>query len=159
MSSLSTNPALNMYFNVEFLNDDLRVDHRFQSVQGLKATLTKVEGVKIPRAVFDNIILKRAFEPDSKLVEWCMNTINNKVFKHESMVIRLLDSKHEVICGWIVTDAIPLSWSVEELHAQESKVLIETIELKYKNFQVINSKGKVVAPKKEISLNFLKDLF
>ena len=41
-----------------------------------------------------------------------------------------------------------LSWSVEELHAQESKVLIETIELKYKNFQVLNSKDKVITPKK-----------
>ena len=137
-----------MYFIVEFQNKDLQADHRFQSVQGLKARLIKEEGVKVPRAVFENIILRRAFEPDSKLVEWCMDTINNKVFKHETITIKLLDNKHELISGWIVTDAIPLGWSIEELHAQDSKVLIETIELKYKNFQVLNSRGQVIAPKK-----------
>ena len=146
MSSSSTYPTLNMYFTVEFQNKDLLGDHRFQSVQGLKASLIKEEGVKVPRAVFEIIILRRAFEPDSKLVEWCMDTINNKVFKHEGITIKLLDGKHELISGWIVTDAIPLAWSVEELHAQDSKVLIETIELKYKNFQVLNSKGQIIAP-------------
>ena len=148
MSSFSTYPALNMHFTVDFLNKDLHDDHRFQSVQGLKARLVREEGAKVPRAIFENIFLRRAFEPDSKLVEWCMNTINNKVFKRETITIKLLDSKHELISGWIVTDAIVMGWSVEELHAEDSKVLIETIELKYKHFQVLNSKGKVIAPKK-----------
>jgi phage tail-like protein len=137
-----------MHFIVQFQNNDLQEDYRFQSVQGLKASLIKEEGVKLPRAIFENIILRRAFEPDSKLVEWCMDTINNKVFKHETITIKLLDNKHELISGWIVTDAIPVAWSVEELHAQDSKVLIESIELKYKNFQVLNSKGQIIAPKK-----------
>lgn len=148
MPSLNTNPALNMYFIVEFLNNDLQGDYRFQSVQGLKASLIKKEGVKLPHAIFENIILKRAFEPDSKLVEWCMNAINNKVFKQESLTIKLLDFNHEFVSGWHVSSAIPVGWGVEELHAQDSKVLIESIELKYSNFEVLDSKGKLIAPKK-----------
>lgn len=136
-----------MHFVVEFLNDSLREDHRFQSVHGLQAKLVKEDDEKQPRAKFENIILKRAFEPDSKLVEWCMNAINNNIFKYETMTIKLLNSKHKPISGWIVNNALPIGWSVEELHAQESRVLIETIELTYKNFQVLNSKGKIIAPK------------
>ncbi|MGI9552460.1 MAG: phage tail protein [Aurantibacter sp.] len=140
-------PPLNFHFDVEFRHKDFKRDHKFQSVDGLHAQLVKDEGQKNPHAVFDHIVLKRAFEPDSKLVGWCMDAINNKVFKAVTLTIKLLNSKHEVLSAWIVEKAIPVGWGVAELHAEESKILIETIELRYRYFQVVDSKGRIVAPK------------
>ena len=139
-------PLLNFHFDVEFHNKNFKGDSKFQSVNGLHARLLKEEGQKNPRSTFDNLTLRRAYEPDSKLVAWCMNAINNKVFQEETLVIRLMNSKHETVSAWIVENAIPVSWSVSELHAEESMVLLETIELKYSYFQIIDSRGKTVAP-------------
>lgn len=140
-------PPLNFHFEVQFHHKDFHNDSRFQSVQGLHAQLIKEEGQKNPHAVFGNLVLKRAFEPDSKLMAWCMNAINNLVFQEVNMTIRLLDSKHEPLAAWQVVKVIPVGWEVAELDAQDSKILIETLTLKYHYFQVVNGKGKVVAPK------------
>ena len=143
-----TNPLLlNYHFDVHFHRRDLSKDHRFQSVQGLHAQILPEDLAGKKNATFDNVKLTRAYEPDSKLVAWCMDAINNKVFKQSNVTIKLLNSKHEMQCGWKLEKAIPVGWGVEELDAENCKVLIETIELKYEYFEVINSRGEVVSPK------------
>lgn len=137
---------LNMYFVVEFLDKEFKNDFKFQSVNGIHARLQNKEGQKLPIAIFEPIVLKRAYQPDSKLIAWSMNAINNKQFTHKNLIIKLLDSNSEFISGWQVTKAIPIAWYIEELHAQEGKILIETIELKYRYFQVLDSKGNIISP-------------
>ena len=149
MAILEHYPPLNTHFSVEFHTKKQSEEEKFQSVQGLQARLINDETHKDPYAVFDNIILRRAYKPNSKVVAWCMNAINNKVFEEKTLTIRLLNSKHKLISAWVIEKVIPVGWGVEELHAQDAKILIEVIELKYSNFQVLNTKGKNVALKRK----------
>ncbi|NER16598.1 phage tail protein [Spongiivirga citrea] len=148
MPSLHTYPPLNVHFNIEFRAKTKIEVEPFQSITGLQAKLIKEEGDKNPLAVYENIVLRRAYNPNSNIVTWCMQAINNKVFQSKNMTIQLLDSKHELISAWEVENAIPVAWGVEELHAQNPKILIEVIELKYQRFHVLNSKARNVAPLK-----------
>ncbi len=151
MPTANTYPPLNVHFDIEFRTKTKVEVESFQSVIGLQARLVKEEGHKNPQAEYENIVLRRAYNPNSKMVTWCMNAINNKVFLAKNMTIQLLDSKHELVSAWQVENAIPVAWGVEELHAQNPKILIEVIELKYKRFHVLNSKGRNVAPIKNNS--------
>jgi len=149
MSGGNTYLPLNVHFDVE-LRTKTRVEvEPFQSITGLQAKLVKEEGHKNPQAMYENLILRRAYNPNSKIVAWCMQAINNKGFLAKNMTIQLLDSKHELISAWEVENAIPVAWGIEELHAQNPKILIEVIELKYHRFHVLNSRARNVAPIKK----------
>jgi hypothetical protein len=140
---------LNCNFRVEFENPEFKDDTRFFAVQGLYARRpVNIPFVDIP-AQFDNIVLKRAYEPDSKLLDWSMDTINNNGSQRENFIVFLLDSKLARISAWKIKKAIPVAWGVEELHAQETKVLLETLELRYEYFEVVDRRGNVIAPKEE----------
>jgi len=143
----STYPPLNMHFVVEFHSKEFIMDKGFQSVQGLQARIAQTEDKRRVQADFENLILKRAYQPNSKLVRWCMDAINNLKKEPIDLTVKLLNADHHMLSGWRIIQAIPIAWGVEELHAQESKILIESIELKYHYFEVLNSKGNVVAPK------------
>ena len=149
---------LNMHFSIEFANPKFEADQTFLSVDGLSAELTPGLAPKnifrpnanrrtVLRPQFKQLILKRAYRPDSKLLEWCMDAINNHKREEENLTIKLLNSQHIMTSAWRIEKAIPMAWTLSELNAAESAVLIETIVLKYAFFQVVNSKGKVVAPK------------
>ncbi len=142
-------PPLNMHFVVKFKHKEFSKDIHFQSVNGLKASICKSEESKLEKVHFENLVLKRAYEPDSRLIAWCMNRINNHKTQAVNLVISLLNSEHKMLSGWIIEKAIPVSWSVEELHAQETRILIERIELEYDFFEVLNSQGKIIAPKEK----------
>lgn len=146
----STYPPLNMHFAVEFINAPFSESTNFQSVQGLQARICINEN-KREITKFENIILKRAYQPDSELVKWCMDAINNHRKESLNFLITLLNAEHEPLSSWSIEKAVPVAWGVEELHAQETKILIETIELEYQRFQVLNSKGRVVAPVSDIN--------
>lgn len=148
MSGNNTYPPLNVHFTATFHINKREEVEPFQSISGLQAKLVKEEGKKLPNTVFENLILRRGYNPNSKLVAWCMNAINNKVFQAKDITIQLLDSQHELISAWAVEKAIPVGWGIEALHAQDPKVLIEVIELKYQRFHVLNGKGSNVAPMK-----------
>lgn len=144
-------PPINSHFQVTFSNAKFKNDTRFHAVQGLYAQLARHEPLREWHAHFDNLLLQRAYEPDSKLLEWCMDAINNQKIEKENLTISLLNSKHEVISSWQIHQAFPIRWGIEELHAQDTKILLESYELKYSYFEVVNSKGKIVAPKEEES--------
>jgi len=146
----STYPPLNMHFAVEFIDAPFSESTNFQSVQGLQARICVNEDKRGVHSKFENIILKRAYQPDSELVKWCMNAINNHKKEPLNFLITLLNAEHEPLSSWSIEKAVPVAWGVEELHAQETKILMETIELEYKRFQVLNSKGRVVAPVHDI---------
>lgn len=142
----STYPPLNMHFAVEFMNGTFHENDGFQSVQGLQARICENEDKRGIHTKFENIILKRAYQPDSELVMWCMDAINNHKRQPVDIVIKLLNAESEILSSWSIEKAVPVAWGVEELHAQETKILIETIELSYQRFQVLNSKRRIVAP-------------
>lgn len=145
-------PSLNMNFVVQFHESEFRDDAHFQSVQGLKARICENEGKSGTHVKYENLILKRAYQPDSKLVQWCMDAINHNKNRPINLTVQLLNSQLEPVSGWKIEKAVAVAWGIDELHAQESKILIETIELSYQRFYVLNSKGKVIAPTPPIIL-------
>ena len=156
-------PLLNTHFKVIFINKYFSLNEEsFQSVQGLKGMLRKSERSGRTYPYFENIILRRAYQPNSELVKWCMDNINNSLYKSRykqplDISVSLLNSMHEPICGWHIKGAVPIAWGVEDLHGQDPKILIETIELAYEYFQVSNSEGKIIAPK--IKASWFSNLF
>ncbi|RFN58198.1 phage tail protein [Marixanthomonas ophiurae] len=141
-----TYPPLNMHFKVQFDSKKFKLDYRFQSVQGLQVRISKNEHNREKHTKFENIILKRAYQPNSKLIEWCMDAINNHKKQPQNLTIKLLNAKEKLVSAWKIEQALPVGWGVEELHAQDTKILIECIELEYKYFQVVDSKGTIIAP-------------
>ncbi|MEP3836896.1 MAG: phage tail protein [Algibacter sp.] len=137
-------PPLNMHFIVHFHNKALLSDTNFQSVEGLQARIIENEGKK--QVKYDHLVLKRAYQPDSSLVAWCMDAINNNKKQATNLTVNLLNADHEIISGWQIEKALPVAWGVEELHAQDTKILIETVELQYRRFNVLNNKGEVITP-------------
>ena len=46
----------------------------------------------------------------------------------------LLDEKHEPLQSWNIKNAYPIKWNVSDFNAEESKIVIETLELTYNYF-------------------------
>ena len=143
----SSYPPLAMHFMVQFSHPEFDSESGFQSIQGLRARIYDKEEGESTRVKFENIILKRAYSPDSKLIEWCMDAINNNKIKPLNLTIKLLNAEHLLINGWKIEKATPVAWGIEELNALESSILIETIEIAYHRFQVLDRNGKIIAPR------------
>ncbi len=142
-------PPVPFFFEVKFTgisNEDL--DTRFQSVSGLSVdiqTETYKEGGEnrfehtLPvRTKYQNLVLKRGVVKDSKLIAWCLKTFQGLDIRPADLTITLFNPKKEALVVWNVVQAWPKKWSVEDLSAMESKVLIESLELQYQYFTVNN---------------------
>lgn len=149
-------PPLNMHFIVQFSDLDFDNDIHFQSVQGLRGRICENEGGSGTHVKFDNLILRRAYQPDSKIQLWCMDAFNFKKILPVNLSVKLLNAQHQPISTWNIKSALPVAWGVDALHAQESKILIETIELKYKTFQISTNDGKFEIPNKKTRTNSKK---
>ena len=139
-------PPLNMHFVVQFSDSDFDNEIHFQSVDGLKARICENETKSGTYVKFDNLILKRAYLPDSKMHRWCMDAINYNKQKPLNLNVHLLNAHHQPISTWKIEKALPVAWGVDQLHAQESKILIETIELTYYRFEILSSGEKIEVP-------------
>jgi phage tail-like protein len=141
-------PPAGFHFTVSLdygVTDDEN-DARFQSVSGLNVefeTETIREGGenrfehKIPvRSKYPNLILKRGMVTDSKLIAWCMDAFENLIIVPSDILISLLNEEHEPLKSWKIKHAWPLKWDVGDFNAEESKLVIETLELTYQYFTV-----------------------
>lgn len=141
-------PPLGFHFKVEFNGISTKEnDIQFQSVAGLSVDIETEEFAeggenrfkhKFPvRSKFPNLILKRGLVKDSKLIDWCRDAIESFQFDPIDLTVKLLNEEHEPLITWNVVHAYPVKWSVADLNAEESKVLLETVELSYNYFKII----------------------
>ncbi|MCG2418348.1 phage tail protein [Aequorivita sp. F47161] len=141
-------PPVSFHFKVEFNGISSQdKDVHFQSVMGLSVDIETVEFAeggenrfkhKLPvRSKFPNLVLKRGMVTDSYLIKWCQNAIESFDFQPIDLTVMLLNEKHEPLVTWNVVHAYPVKWNVAELNAEESKVMIETIELAYNYFTLV----------------------
>ncbi len=143
------NPFVGFYFTVAFeLLPIFNVDTQFQSVSGLKV-ITEFEAIaeggqnkfkhQLPlRSGYNDLILKRGMTDDlSGLSMWCSNALENFVYAPANLTILLLNEKATPVKAWYVSHAIPLSYDFSDFNAEESKLVIETITLKYNFFKEI----------------------
>jgi phage tail-like protein len=137
-------PPLGFHFKVEFAN--LKSEFEFQSVSGLTIELDTEEIAEggenrfkhtLPvRTKFPNLVLKRGLLADSSLVKWCRDAIEDFNITPTDVTISLLNEEHEPLMTWNVVHAYPLKWAMADFNAQESKLVIETIELAYNYFKI-----------------------
>lgn len=139
-------PPVGFHFKVEFVGIGNDNDCRFQSVSGLTVeydTESFKEGGenrfehKLPvRTKYSDISLKRGMLTNSLVITWCKQALENRLFLPVIVIITLMNEKHEPLKMWEVIDAWPKKWSVSDLNAQENSIVIETLDLAYKYFNV-----------------------
>ncbi len=138
---------VSFHFKVSFLSEITELgDTMFQSVSGLNVTVETEEYAEggenrfvyaLPkRTKYPNLVLKRGVFRDSELIKWCKNALENFEFKPLDMQVSLLNEKHEPLYTWNIIQAFPVKWSVTDFNAEESKLLVETFELRYQYFTV-----------------------
>ena len=137
------------YFKVDFLNLDVSdIETRFQEVSGIQEEMLLEEieegGVndyvhKLPkRTKFSNLVLKRALSTvPSKIAQWADDAILNYSFKLCDVNVSLLKvvdgTNSEQIKAWEFKGAYPVKIQWSDLNAQKNDLVIETLELAYRN--------------------------
>lgn len=141
-------PPVSFFFKVEFqLSGVKSADAMFQEVNGFNAEL-QTEEIKqggenrfsqaLPtRAHYSSLVLKRGLLVDSAIVKWCQDAIENLDIQPITIIVTLLNEKKEPLQTYNIVNAYPKKWSISDLNAQESKIVVETMELYYQYFKVV----------------------
>jgi len=137
-------PPLGFHFRVEFAN--LNGEFQFQSVSGLSVDLETEEIAeggenrfkhKLPlKTKFPNLVLKRGMLVNSELIKWCREAVEDFNITPTNITISLLNEEHEPLVTWNIVHAYPVKWATADFSAEESKMVIETIELAYNYFKI-----------------------
>ena len=137
-------PPLGFHFKVEFAS--IKGEFQFQSVSGLTVDLETEEfgeggenrfRHKLPvKTKFPNLVLKRGLLVDSALIKWCREAVEDFNITPTDITISLLNEEHEPLMTWNVVHAYPVKWATADFNAEESKMVIETIELAYNYFNI-----------------------
>ena len=147
-------PPVGFHFLVAFeLFPQTPNDVRFQEVSGLEVEVEMesfVEGGQnkftheLPvRTRYTDITLKRGLFFGSGLSLWCIDAIENFVFKPTNVLISLLNADHVPLQSWYVINAIPKRLEVSAFNAQESAMVIETLVLSYNYYKKISVEGLI----------------
>ncbi len=139
-------PPWGFYYKVEFGISAGKNDVRFQSVSGLSVEYDyesfKEGGEnrfehKLPvRTKYADMVLKRGMLTDSKVLTWFLDAFRDRKFTPADINVILMNEKGEPLRTWKVAHAIPKKWLVSDLNANESSVVIETLELTYRYFTI-----------------------
>jgi len=141
-------PPVGFHFKVEFTGIDVKQnDHQFQSVSGLSVEMETEEITEggewrfkhsLPvRTKYQNLILKRGLLKDSGIIEWCRNALEGFEITPVDLVVKLLNENHEPLLTWNVVQAWPKKWSVTDFNAEQNSLVIETLELQYQYFTIL----------------------
>lgn len=151
-------PPVGFRFSVKIEGiPEVAEDVCFQSVSGLSVDIETEEYAeggenrfkhKLPvRTKFPNLVLKRGFLSNSAIIAWCQDAIENFVFTPKDLIVTLYSNEptlannkkakalNKPLMTWKVTGAIPVKWSVDEFNAEESKLVMETLELTYQFYK------------------------
>ncbi|KPH15033.1 phage tail protein [Chryseobacterium sp. ERMR1:04] len=144
-------PPTSFSFIVNGISTTEGIDSRFQSISGLSTEIMTEEYAEggenrflhqLPlRPKYDNLVLKRGLIVSSGLISWCRNAMENFQFEPRDLIITLSGGLQSTapLMVWNVVGAYPVKWNVSEFNAEESKLAIETIELKYRYFTIPSS--------------------
>ncbi|PPD38725.1 MAG: glycerol acyltransferase [Methylobacter sp.] len=143
-------PPLGFYYQVNFngVSKD-KNDLRFQTVSGLSVEYEyesfKEGGEnrfehKLPvRTKYADMVLKRGMLTnlkDKTIIKWFLDAFQDRIFQPADISVILMNEKGQPLRTWNVVNAIPKKWSVSDLNANESAIVIETLELAYRYFSV-----------------------
>ncbi len=142
-------PPVGFHFKVEFGLDGVSdQDFRFQEVSGLNIEIetdTKVSGGEnrftqnLPkRAKYNNLILKRGLLTGSEIYKWLNDAVQTMEVEPITIWVTLLNEEHEALQTYTFVNAWPIKWSISDFNAEESKLVLETIELSFQYFTISN---------------------
>ena len=155
------------YFKVAFLELGVEIgdiETRFQEVSGIQEEMTVEEieegGIneyvhKLPkRTKFSNLVLKRALSTvPSVIAKWADNAILNYKFQLCQVNVSLMkavkadkETKYEEVKTWHFFGAYPVKIQWSDLNAQKNDLVIETLELAFRN---VTRSGEAIEPKIE----------
>lgn len=145
---MSHYPPVGFSFWVSFDISNEPVDIAFQDVSGIGMELQTedvVEGgenmftQKLPtRASYTPLVLKRGLAVKSSLTDWVRDAVENLSIDPVTVIVALLNENKEPLIAYRFINAYPLKWSVSNFNAETSSVVIETLELYYQYFKIIN---------------------
>jgi phage tail-like protein len=112
----------------------------FKSVSGLKYEMETVpvrEGGQnnttyqlVGATKWSNIVLKRGFTKDSKLIAWRQEWLEKGFGKRAEVgTITLLDTALSPKAEWTFFQGIPEKWEISEFDGSKSELAIETLEI------------------------------
>lgn len=141
-------PPVGFHFSVSFTGLEEDVDTQFQSVSGLTVDMETEEFAeggenrfkhKFPvKTKYPNLVLKRGMAVESELIQWCRDAMEGFEFTPKDLTISILNEKHEPLRTWNVVHAFPVKWAMDDFNAEESKLVIETLEFSYHYFKIID---------------------
>lgn len=140
-------PPVGFHFRVEVLgvspNDN---DLRFTEVTGLSAEVVTEEMPeggenrfvqKYPtRTKYPELVLKRGMLTSSEVMAWIEECVGSDTVSPKNLDVQLLNEAHEPLITWHVVGAFPTRWSVSDLNASTSAVVVESMQLYYRYFTV-----------------------
>jgi phage tail-like protein len=139
-------PPWGFYYKVDFEISKNTDDARFQTVSGLSVEYDyenfKEGGEnrfehKLPvRTKYADMVLKRGMLTNSEVIKWCLAAFRDRQFRPANVNVILMNEKGDPLRTWNVVRAIPKKWLVSDFNANESSVVIETLELTYRYFTI-----------------------
>ena len=144
-----SNPPLGFRFGVSFLLMGIipqPVDIRFQRVSGMEVKLitkTYDEGftddkVTLPEKLeYGNLVLRRGVLLGSPLSLSIERIFNKMQISPSDVLLFVLNESLLPVKTWRFKGAYPVRWSVSGVDATQSSVLIEEIEMVYRNFSTL----------------------
>ena len=118
----------------------------FQDVSGISVELetkkVRIGGenrcdYEVPkRAKYPNLVLKRGFFKDSEILNWCRDTIENLEVTPVIVWVELLNPEQQPLQSFEFVGAWPIKWSISTLNSEQNKVVVETMELRYRYFRI-----------------------
>lgn len=146
--------ALNFRIRFTGLDDPNEEDAHFHSVSGLQVLVNNqphdrniVTGQNNGNMLHTPLVLKRAVKnySSSALSRWLFAYFNKKEGRTlPQALIELLSEEQQPIMSWIIKYIRPVSWKLDELNAEKNEVLMETIELEYKELLLTEPGKKVI---------------
>ncbi|MEO5685244.1 MAG: phage tail protein [Chitinophagaceae bacterium] len=131
------------HFRVLFkgLKEITDIDSRFQSVSGIQGALQQEtdKGKSLVTTVFQPVILRRGMllPKESVLLQWILKGLNNAVLNPlPEVLIEVLDENHQPAISIVLKSVSVRSWTMGELNAEKSGLLMEEIQLDYKAIEM-----------------------
>ena len=141
-------PPTGFHFSVSFGDiSSMQNDTLFQSVSGLNIEMetesykeggeNRFEHVLPVRTKYSNLVLNRGLLVDSDVIRWCLDTFQTLSVTPTNIIVKLLNEEHTPLITWNIVNAWPVKWTVADMNAEESKLFVETLELRYQYFTIL----------------------
>lgn len=90
------------------------------------------------RASYPDLVLKRGLLVDSAVRKWCENAILDLDIQPATVWVKILNSEHQPLQTYAFFRAWPKKWTISDLNAENSSLIIESLELSYQYFKIEN---------------------